>query len=222
MINVAIADDHAVFVEGLQHVLADYSSEISVAGTAPNGAGILQVLDTHTVDILILDISMPDTDVSELLPHIRKKYPEVAVLMLTTHGDAANIQRMLGLGATGYVSKNYGGREVVQAIKALAKGNTYYSKDVTETVMATLQLPKDASGDLVELIPKITPREREILWHITQDLTNKEIASRMFVEVKTVEAHKRNLFEKLGVNSSTGLAVFAVKNGYDKPPTGQG
>jgi len=220
MIKVAIADDHAVFVEGLQHVLADHSSELAVVGTASNGPDILQVLDAYPVDILILDISMPNTEVSELLPDIRQKWPNVSVLMLTTHGDAANIQRMLRLGAKGYVSKNYGGREVVEAIKALAAGATYYSKDVTETIMAALHVPEDAPGDLADQLPKITPREHEILWLTTQALSNKEIAGRLYVEVKTVEAHKRNLFEKLGVNSSTGLAVFALKNGFDKPPPG--
>ena len=161
---------------------------------------------------------MPNTDTTQLLPKIVAKYPNMAVLMLTMHGDSKHIQQMVAAGAKGYVLKNNGGREVVKALKTILRGDDYHSEEVTRTIMQSLRNTEGTNDSNIARIQDITSREREVLRWVAAALRDKEIADKLHIGIKTVGTHKRNLMKKLGVSSAVGLATFAVRTGLDQPP----
>jgi DNA-binding NarL/FixJ family response regulator len=215
MIRVAIADDHQIVIEGLELILQDHSDEIEVVGTANDGMGLMGILGENSVDVIILDISMPGNEDGATLRLIREKNRNAKVLILTMHRDAKNISKMLQLGAKGYLLKNRSGKEAVSAIRALHNGGTYFSADVKDAMMAS-QMKQDQE---VETTPvsqpvKITPTEGKVLELLAEDLSGKLIAAELNVSPKTIETHKKNLMEKIGAKSEKGLVRFAVENGF--------
>ena len=217
MIRVALADDHQIVIDGLELILQDYSDEIEVVGTANTGEGLLGILAEHSVDVVILDISMPGMEEGATLKVIRKKHPRIKVLMLTMHHDARNFSNMLGMGARGYLLKNRGGKEAVAAIRSLAKGETYFSQEVKDAYVNSAMVNQaEEVPQSIEKPLKITNREAKILELLAEDLSENEMATRLFVSEKTIQSHKKNLKKKIGANSEKGLVRFAVENGYVK------
>lgn len=216
MIRIAIADDHQMVIDGLQLILQGHSDDIEVVGTSNDGTGLLDILGQDQIDIVILDISMPGMEDAALLKLIRKKYKRTKVLMLTMHKDARNISTMIQLGAKGYIVKNRGGKEAVNAIISIARGETYFSQDVQEAMMLSM-MPENQPTDHEETKKdpvKITPQESRILELLAEDLSEKQIADKLCISTKTVEAHKKNLKVKVGANSEKGLVRFAVENNF--------
>lgn len=214
MIRVALADDHTVVIEGLELVLKDNSSEIEVVVKAESGEDLLKKMKTTGVDVAVLDISFPEgMSGLETLKTIQSDFPETKVLMLTMHKDLLKIKTAIQQGASGYVFKNHSGKELVNAITTIYQGEKYYSQDVKEVFfnseMSTQEIKK-ATPEKIE----ITEREAELLKLLANDNSTKIIADELGVSIKTIEAQKSKLKEKIGAHSEKGLVRFAADNGY--------
>ncbi len=210
-IKVLIADDHKLVREGIKGYLEDDPSIVVVAD-ASNGEEALEVLAEMEVDVAILDINMPKLDGIKTAGIIKETNPSVKVMALTMLDETQHIRQMLRAGATGYLLKSCSRSELLMAIRAVHAGDTYFSPEVTQAVMSAM------TGNIKENTSKFSPviltkREREVLNFITLQHSNQEIANELFISVRTVEAHKRNLIEKTGSKNVVGLVLYAIENG---------
>lgn len=215
MIRVLIADDHVIVAESLS-ILIDTMDDIEVVGTANNGWQVLTFLETNDVDIVLTDLHMPLMNGIETTIRVREKHPKVRVMLLTMSEEVAVIKEALVAGVDGYIMKRAERKELERAIKTVASGQKFFSEDV---VMRLAQMPNQntANGkDNVAENTPLTPREIEVMRLVIQDLSNAEIAEKIFINVTTVETHRRNLMKKIGVNSPLGLMRWAMKNGFEK------
>ena len=205
-IKVLLADDHQIMLDGLKAILSKDKS-IHVVGTANHGLEVLEFLKKEPVDVLLLDLQMPVMDGLETTMHVKKSYPEVQVIMLTTNDEGSIITSLFKVGATGYLLKNASKEYLIQGIKDAFEGKKVLSPHLTEKMIESLsEEPKVKPGD----IPKITKREIEVVKLIAQELTTQEIADALFVSTNTVATHKRNLFVKMDVKNSVGMVKKAV------------
>lgn len=215
MIRVLIADDHVIVAESLS-ILIDTMDGIEVVGTANNGWQVLTFLETNEVHIVLTDLHMPLMNGIETTIRVREKYANVRVMLLTMSEEPAVIKEALVAGVDGYIMKRAERKELEQALKTVASGQKYFSEAV---VMRLAQMPNQNTTNGKENIAEnnaLTPREIEIMRLIIQDLSNQEIAEKIFIGITTVETHRRNLMKKVGVNSALGLMRWAMKNGFEK------
>lgn len=207
MINILIADDHEIVVEGLCSLLED-EKDIKILGEASNGEEVLPILKNNSIDVAVLDISMPKMDGLDLTKFIKSNYPNVKILILTMHNEIGFIRRIIEAGADGYILKNKGKEELVNAIHALCKGNEYLGEEVTKTLFSSIR-NSNVYGEV-----KFTKREKEVLKLIANGNTTKDIAKILPIAPTTIETYRRNLIEKTGAKNSKGLVKFAIENGY--------
>jgi DNA-binding NarL/FixJ family response regulator len=207
VIRIFIADDHAMFAEGLESLLSA-EPDFEVCGYARNGEEALQRVPEAMPDVLLLDINMPDRSGLDVCKQLREQCPSVKILALSMHNDESYISAMLGHGAQGYVLKNTGRAELCRAIRTLAEGKTYFSKEVTDTMMQSLM--RDRKSGTPKEPPKISRREREVLQLIVDERTTQEIAAQLFLSEKTVESHRAALLAKLGARNTAGLVKAAI------------
>lgn len=208
LIRVAIVDDHELFVDGIEALLHN-DPQIDFVGKCSTGKSILGLLEENPAAVLLLDISLPDTSGIDLCAEIRLRFPSVRILALSMHNDQSLIARMLSAGASGYVLKNAGKEELLTAIKNIHAGQKYYSGAVTEALLkqSVLQISDSPSPTP----PRLSRRELEVLKLITEGLTNKEIANKLFISQKTVETHRMNLMYKLNVHNAASLSAEALR-----------
>jgi DNA-binding NarL/FixJ family response regulator len=206
-IRIFIADDHAMFAEGLESLLSD-EEDFEVCGYARNGEQVLTCVPQLQPDVLLLDINLPDRSGLDVCKQLRMECPSVKILALSMHNDESYISAMLGHGAQGYILKSTGRVELCQAIRALAAGKTYFSKEVTDTMMQSLM--RERKGGTPKEPPKISRREREVLRLILDERTTQEIAAQLFLSEKTVESHRAALLAKLGARNTAGLVKAAI------------
>lgn len=208
MANIIIADDHNMFLEGLISLLRNVP-DISVTAKATNGKELIDLLDDNEADIVLLDISMPEMDGVEVTKIIKKKYPELKIIILTTHSNSHIIAKLNRLGVDGYLLKNAEKDELLYAIKKVNSGENYFSKEVAE-------IQKDFESNLKKSLSSTTElsnREKEILILIAKQFTAAEIAEKTFISLNTVNTHKRNLLSKLNVKNTAGLVKYAIELG---------
>lgn len=205
MIRVYIVDDHAVVVEGI-YALLQHEKDIEVVGFAHNAANCLAFFQNKMADVILMDISMPDMNGIELCAIIKKKYPGIMVLALSTFNQSSYIQKMLENGASGYLLKNTGKEEILQAIYTVKEGKQYLSFEVAKIVQAAKHTPKDE--------PSLTKREKEILIHLANGFTNTQIADMLFISLDTVESHRKNVYTKLKINNIVHLVRYAMEHKY--------
>ena len=207
-VRIILVDDHSMIRQGLKSFLEE--ADISVVAEAKNGKEALEKLDEIEVDVVVSDIMMPEMDGIELAREISQKHPSLKVLALTMMNESYNIKKMLNAGALGYLLKDCTQDELIQAIKTVAEGRNYYSGEVTQIIMEGFgSKPKEKTRVVHEIA--LTERELEILHLICKEKTNPEIAEELFVSVRTVETHKRNLLEKTGCKNVAGLVLYAVE-----------
>ncbi len=206
-IKTLLVDDHRLIREGLAAYLED-DTKYELIGGASNGIEALEMMEKSTPDLVLSDISMPHMDGVELAEKITEKYPDSKIIALTMMNDNVHIKKMMNAGASGYVLKNCTEAELKKAIDLVLKGETYYSPQVTETVMKSLMKKKT---NLIGEMP-LTEREKEVLRLVVEENTNQEIADKLFISQRTVDAHKRNLLEKTGSKNIAGLVVYAINN----------
>jgi len=209
MIRLLLADDHQVLLDGLQLLLKN-EADMQVVAVAKNGKQALDVLKKSEVDVALLDINLPVLNGIETCRRIKKDFPRVAVLALTSYDKGAFIQQMLKAGAAGYVLKNAAADEIVQAIRTVHAGETYLSPSVSTTLLNTLRNQADAQEDF---IPQLTRREQQVLQLIAAEQTTKEIAEQLHLSQNTIETHRRNLLSKLNVRNVAGLIKVALQRG---------
>lgn len=210
MINVIIADDHQIVLDGLKSLL-EREKDICPVGEALNGFELLAQLEKKQVDVAVIDIDMPRMNGIETTKEIRTRFPDVKVLILSMYNDNEYIKQLVEVGASGYILKNKGKEELVNAIKKIASGSEYLGEDIIKTIMEEMKRPKKTFND--NKIP-LTKREIEVLKLIAHGCTTPQIADKLCIAHSTVETHRRNLIDKLGVANSKELIRYAIENDY--------
>ncbi len=201
-----IADDHQVLLDGLVMML-DSSDKIDVVTTASNGREVLEKLPDYEVDVLLMDIQMPELDGYETAKIVSEQHPNVKVITLSMHSERIYIERMYDAGVLGYLLKSAGKEEIISAIEKVYGGETYFSSEV-----AVAMLSKPGSKKTTITASSLTRREKEILGLIASGMTNPEIAEKLFLSTDTIKTHRKNMMRKLNVNNTAALVKFALEN----------
>lgn len=209
-INILIADDHKMFREGLTELLSK-EPEIKVVDTAGSGKEIRVALASNHIDVILMDIDMGETNGIEMTQEVKASHPGIYVLALSMHGDKNYIVKMLEAGATGYILKNAGKEEMINAIHTVANGNTYFSSQVSSKLLEHITNPTPVRRGTEDAL--LTDRETEILRLIAEEYSNPEIAEKLFISVRTVDTHRRNILDKLGAKNTAGLVKYAIQKG---------
>jgi len=209
-IKVLIADDHKIIRVGIQGILQK-TSDIEVVGEAEDGLGVLEILGKTVTDVVLMDIDMGRTSGIETTRKVKEAFPDVQVLALTIHEEQDHIIQMLEAGASGYLLKNTGTEELLAAIRAVVKGDSYYSKSVSASLLQALTNLKSKSSPRIDKDTPLSAREIEVLRLIAQECSNGEIAERLFISIRTVDTHRRNILEKLQVKNTAGLVKYAIE-----------
>jgi DNA-binding NarL/FixJ family response regulator len=199
--SVFIVDDHFMVIEGIRSLLQN-EKDIEWMGHATNAASCLAFLKQQQPDVILMDISMPDKSGIDLCKEVREKYPSVFVLGLSTFNQQAIIRNMIDNGASGYVLKNAGKTELLEAIAAAVSGKTYMSHEVSLSL-------RESDNSL----PPVTRREKEVLQLIAEGLTNAEIAEKLFISIPTVNTHRKSLLEKFDAKNTAILVSKGIKSG---------
>lgn len=207
-IKILIADDHTMFLQGIISLL-EQESHIEIAGKAINGIEALEVIQKQPVDLLILDISMPEMDGIELSKIVKKKYPAIKILIVSTHSNVSIISRLIRIGVNGYLLKNAEKAELLEAINTISAGTDYFSEETEEKHLSNnLRIEKQVST-----LTELSSREKEILVLIAHEYNTAEIAEKTFISLNTVNTHRKNLLSKLNAKNTAGLVKYAVENG---------
>lgn len=206
--RIFLIDDHAVVRQGLR-MLIDAQEDMHVAGEYEQGRGAAAaVTAAGGADVVVLDISMPDTTGLRVAAELREVLPAIRIVALTRHAEKAYVQQMLQNGANGYVLKQTAGDVLLEAIRSVMRGGTYLDPAVAGKMFESAAPARGAvSAD-------VTSREREVLTLVAWGHTNKEIASILGITVKTVESHKANAMQKLEIASRADLVRFALAQGW--------
>ncbi|MFD0710552.1 response regulator [Paenibacillus sp. GCM10027626] len=212
MIRIVIVDDHAVVRSGLK-LLLDARDDMTVIGEASEGEEAIRLSEQLLPDVVLMDLSMPHgKDGLTASRELQQRLPEIAVLILTMHDDEEYLFRAIQAGASGYVLKSAPHEELVNAIRTVAAGNAYLHPTATKRLMIEY-LERLSNGESTDLYETLTVREKEILSLAAKGYGNKEIAEQLVISVKTVETHKGNVMEKLGLRSRPDLVKYAAKKG---------
>jgi DNA-binding NarL/FixJ family response regulator len=213
MIRLMLVDDHKVIRDGIRYFL-EKDLEYSVVAEASDGSEAIKMLEGIVVDVVLMDINMNGMDGIMCTEIIAKKYPDVKVVALSMFSEIIYIKRIIRAGASGYLLKNSGEEEVKKAIKEVYNHRMYYGPGVMEKIMADLAGNGKEKHPHVRFNehPDLTNREKEILILITNEYSNSEIAEKLFISLRTVDAHKRNLLEKTGAKNIAGLVLFAIQH----------
>lgn len=199
-INLLIVDDHPLVSDGIRMMLQDVDY-IEITATARNGKEALEILQGEDVTILLLDISLPDINGLELCTQIRKKYPSIFILGLTSTNEAGIISSFLKNGGNGYLLKNMERNELIEAIDSVLNNKVYLSKAANEKILEQFQNIQKA----MDSVPLLTRREKEILQLVNEGLSSPQIAERLYLSQFTVETHRKNLMQKIGVTNTASL-----------------
>ena len=210
-LRVLLAEDHRMVREGLK-ALVNAQPDMEVVGEASSGRLAVQLARELKPDVIVMDISMPDLNGLKATEQIKQLCPQVRVLTLTRHTDAGFIQQLFAAGASGYLLKQSAAEELVRAIRAVAAGGNFLDPQITGKVIGGYLSHQARGGD--EPPGDISEREAEVLRLIAWGHSNKEIAARLQISVKTVEAHKANTMKKLGLTSRIDIVRYALLQGW--------
>jgi two-component system, NarL family, response regulator NreC len=210
-LRVMLADDHAILRAGLKLVI-EREPDMVVVAEAVDGRQAVDLAPGADADVLVMDVAMPGLNGIEAARQILVKEPELAVVILSMHNDESYVLRSLRAGAKGYLLKESAETDVILAIRSVAQGKSFFSPKVTkllqeEYVQRLQQEGKDDSYDA------LTPREREILQMIAEGQANKDVANKLNLSLYTVETHRGNILQKLGLRSAAEVVLYAVRKG---------
>lgn len=201
-IKILIVDDHPMVIEGVKALLQNVP-EIQIFGTVNDAFSALNFLKKTLVDVVLLDINLPDISGLDLCEKLKVDFPKMKILAMSTFKERSYITRMIERGASGYLLKSVSQDELVEAIRQAYAGRMYLSREVSQVlVMSQAQKP----------VPLLTSREKEVLGCISEGLTNNEIAEKLFISPLTVDSHRKNLLAKFQVKNTASLIKFAVEN----------
>lgn len=209
-IKVILVDDHKIFRDGFRLLLQSFSY-VEVIGEASNGSELLSMLNSHSPDIIFMDINMPHVDGVEASQQALERFPDLKIIALTTFLDDDYLEQMLMAGVEGYMLKSAEIEEFEKAILKVNAGGNYFSDEIVSLLsdkLNTLRKRKKQQSDL----PKFTDRESEVLALICKGFGNKQIAEKTFLSPKTIEKHKSSLFQKTGTYNTVNLVIYAFKH----------
>lgn len=207
MINVLLADDHQIFLDGLNLILSREKDDIRVVAETLKGSEVLPLVRAHQPDVVVLDIGMPDLSGIEVAKLLQIEYPKIPVLILTTHDQPDFVDDLLNADVQGYIMKNRGAEQLVKAIHELNAGKTYFGQEIMKVIRDSKRKQEEIKN------VKLTKREEEVLRLIAREFTTPEIAEKLYIAASTVETHRRNLIAKFGVKGTLGLVRKAVEMG---------
>lgn len=209
-IKVLLVDDHKIVRDGIKLMLEPQPG-IDVVAEAENGIKVLELLKETAVDVIVMDINMPEMNGITTTMQVKEKYSEIKVLALTMSSDDSHIRQMVQAGASGYIMKSAGRDELTRAIHEVMEGKHYFSDQATQSIMMDLVKNKGKSSSPEPI--HITERELEVLQLIVKENTNQEIAEKLYISPRTVDAHRRNLLQKTGARNTAGLVKYAFQHG---------
>lgn len=209
-LSIVLADDHALVREGLKHLLLTFKN-VQVVGEAGDGFEAIRKADELKPDIMILDISMPQLRGIEAIKEIKRCSPETKVLILSMYKNSEYIRQTLQYGASGYILKESASDELRKAISYLAEDQVYLSPAISKTVVASwLNESKKPRNDRAPL----TKREQEVLKLLAEGNTNRQVAEKLYISIKTAETHRAHISEKLQMKSLADLVKYAIQERY--------
>jgi DNA-binding NarL/FixJ family response regulator len=209
--KILLADDHVIVCDALANMLGT-DSRFEVVGQAHDGLDALKKVEELHPDLIVIDIGMPGLNGIEAIKRIKKKNPRIKAIVLSMHKDEAYIYWALRAGASGYVIKQSAARELVDAISQVLLGHTYLSPSISNTVIRGYLHGSQATDESTDPLTLLTDREREILQLVAEGLTSKEMAQHLKLSIRTIDAHRANIMNKLNIHTTPGLVKFAIRN----------
>jgi two-component system, NarL family, response regulator NreC len=208
-IRVMLADDHGIVRKGLRFLL-ERQSEMEVVGEASNGREAVKLVEQLRPDVVIMDIAMPQLNGIEATAQIVKRNPDVGVIMLSMYSDEGYLMRTLTAGAKGFLLKDSAEADLVRAVQAVASKKPFFSPTIAKTLLEDYlrQLQQKGLEDSYNLL---TEREKEILQLLAEGKTNKEVANLLTLSLYTVDTHRTNIMQKLGLHNTAELVLYAVR-----------
>ena len=207
MTRIIIADDHQMIAEGLESLLHDIE-EMEIVYSAPDGKEVLTYLQENKADLILMDINMPNMNGIATTLEIKKTYPNIKVLIISMHNKEGYVKNAIEAGADGYILKNTGKGELLLAIDYIMSGKTYYSQEVTQTLVSNLRTVGNPDGIT------LNPKEKQILELIANGLTSLEIATQIMSSEHTINTYRKNLLIKFGAKNIPELIKISVSKGY--------
>jgi DNA-binding NarL/FixJ family response regulator len=204
--NIIIADDHLMFLEGINTILSDMQ-EIGDVHLATEGKQVLRLLNQFEIDLIISDISMPKMDGIQLLTELKKKHSNVKIIMLSMLDNHRTVHKVIQKGADGFVPKFTSKEELQKAVRTVLNDEQYFTEIIKQRYLESVFERKKYKN--IEL----SPREKEVLTLLGDELTSKEISEKLFISVKTVETHRKNILLKTGSKTTTGAVKYAIESG---------
>lgn len=211
--RLLLADDHTLFREGVRSLLSRMP-EVTIVAETGDGREALDLIDKHRPDVALLDITMPGLNGLEVASRTSQKSPKTRVVILSMHANEAYVAQALRAGIAGYLVKDAAATELAAALRAVARGETYLSPAISRQVVDGFLGKSQLEADPLQ---GLTARQREILQLIAEGKSTKEIAAVLDVGIKTVETHRANLMERLGIHDVAGLVRFAIRSGVISP-----
>lgn len=208
-VRVLLADDHGVVRKGLRFILEQEPS-MEVVGEAASGREAVQMADELTPAVIVMDIAMPMLNGIEAAAQILKKHPQIGIIMLSMYSDESYLVRALSAGAKGYLLKDAADADLVRAIEAVAQGKPFFSPAIAQTLLEDYMRTLNQKG-LQDSYDLLTPREKEVLQLLAEGKTNKEVSGLLDLSLYTVETHRTNLMQKLGLHNTAELVLYAVR-----------
>ena len=209
MTRILIADDHAIVRAGLRALLAE-EAVFDLIGEAAGGVEAIELVEKTNPDVLILDLSMPDLDGISVTRKIKPQFPALKILILTLHEDEALLKEAIKAGAAGYILKRAAEAELISAIRTILRGDLYVDPSMVRVLLDESRSPQINQKGLAE---SLTQRETGILRLIVEGYTNRQIGQELNISIRTVEGHRANISDKLGLHSRVELVRYARQNG---------
>ena len=210
--RIILVDDHQLVRTGIANLLSDEPG-FEIVGEAADSSEFLSLLDKIQPDIALLDISMPGMSGIELTRLITGNYPIIRVLILSMHTSEDFIFNAINAGAKGYLPKNTSRKELIEAIKAVARGEEYYAESISNVILKSyIKKAKSGPEDSGSKENQLSKREMEVLRLFAEGFSNQEIADKLFISIRTVESHKNHIMQRLELKSSVDLVKFAIRN----------
>ena len=215
--RVLLADDHNLVRAGIRALL-ETLSDVEIVAEAADGQAALQGLIKHKPDLALIDISMPGLNGLELAARASREVPETRLVILSVHGDASHVAQALRAGARGYLLKDAAADELPVLVRSVMRGETYLSPGISRHVVdGFLGRGAAPTTESAEPAALLTPRQREILQLVAEGRSTKEVAQLLDLSVKTVEAHRAQIMERLDIHDLAGLVRYAVRAGLVSP-----
>ena len=208
-IKVLLAEDHTIVRKGL-HSLLEKEIGIEVVGEAEDGREAVRKAEKLQPDVVVMDIAMPGLNGLEATRQIKKRFPEMKIIILTVHANEEYVLQTLRAGASGYLVKKAAPGDLIEAIQAVYKGDSFLSPSISKTVIDEYIRQTETKSERDIIYGKLTTREREVFQLIIEGHKNREIADLLYVSIKTVETHKAHIMDKLNVHSTAELIRYAM------------